>query len=352
VIAALLLAQVVARPVAEVRELAPRAASWDEMARSVLDPRWILPSDLPLADERGVAWLLEDELPRRVALLVPPSVEDPTAPRSFGDLAARARGADAQTIEALLERTRKSQPALWEALAPFAKELLRDERLRAEAWDPEEDRGNDGLFLARPLTLAGRRDAPWSALSGSRLVQQGAALVYADLEAIKAAENDFTTYRARPGTSYERIFAREESHLRGLDPEGRPFAALGLFFESDLPFPFGSYECELGILNRVRADGRIACDILSTSADFHWMAGRDLFVPVRASDDTWQGTLVVRLFGFDLRDVPDGDEARRAGLRTSLGSLKREGEAAFRTSGGAPRTLEGTLPEFVVRSRR
>ncbi len=333
--------------------LAPRAASWDEMTRAVFDPRWILPAGLPLAeDEGGLAWELELELPRRVALVAEPSGSDPDAPRAFGDLVALARGASPESIEALLARTARAQPALWRELAPFAKELLRAEGLHARGWDPEQDRGNDGLLLARPLTLARRADAPWSGLSGSRLVQQGAAFVRGDLTAIKEAENDFTRYRGRPGTSYETIHALDGSHLRGLDPAGRPFAALKVFFESDLPFPFGSYACDLRILNRVREDGRLVCDIASPSDDFHWMAGRDLFVPVRASDGSWQGTLVVRLFGFDLAGVPDGDDARRTGLRASLGSLVREAEALFQAHGGPPRVLDGSVPPFEVRGRR
>ena len=251
-----------------------------------------------------------------------------------------------------VDATRDAQPELWRELGPFTKELLRDEALRRASWDPEKDAGNDGLLLARPLTLAGQTSAPWNECHGSLLVQQGATLVFADLEAIKAAENDFTLYPERPGTSYESIVAVEDRYLRGLDAAQRPFAALAVAFESDLPFPFGTYACDLRILNHVRDDGRMICEIASPSRDFHWMAGRDLFVPVYASDGSWQGQLVVRLFGFDLRNVPDGDDARRAGLRASLGSLKRESETLFRAHAGPPRTLTDDVPPFRVLSGR
>jgi hypothetical protein len=183
-------------------------------------------------------------------------------------------------------------------------------------------------------------------------VQQGAALVRADVATIKAVENDFPRYPGRPGTSYESIVPIDGSHLRGLDPRSSPFAALRVRFESDLPFPFSTYACDLRILNRLRADGRLVCDIASPSADFYWMAGRDLYLPVVASDGSFQGELVVRLFGFDLRGVPDGDDARRIGLRSSLGSLKREAEALFRAraTDGAP--SGGALPDFEVIARR
>jgi hypothetical protein len=337
----------------EVVLVEPRAASFDELAREVFDPAWILPSGLPLAPrEEGWAVELELELARLVALVVEPSPADPGAPRSFGDLVAASGGLDPVGIEALLARTELAQPELARALAPFARELLRDERLRSKRWDPERDRGDDGLLLARPLTLAGIAAGPWKDLDGSLLVQQGAALIRADVATIKAVENDFPRYPGRPGTSYESIAPVPGAYLRGLDPRGKPFAALRVRFESDLPFPFSGYACDLRILNRLREDGHLVCDIASPSRDFLWMAGRDLYLPVLASDGSWQGELVVRLFGFDLRGVPDGDDARRAGLRSSLGSLKREAEALFRERGGRAGPSRGGLPDFAVVARR
>lgn len=330
----------------------PRAASWDELARYVFDPAWILPSGLPLAPgEVGWAVELELELARLVACVGEPSAADVGAPRSFGDLVAASGGLDPAGIEALLARFERAQPELARALAPFARELLRDERLRSKHWDPDRDRGNDGLLLARPLTLAEVVAAPWKDLDGSRLVQQGAALVRADVATIKAVENDFPRYPGRPGTSYESITPVSDAYLRGLDPRGKPFAALRVHFESDLPFPYSGYACDLRVLNRLREDGHIVCDIASPSRDFLWMAGRDLYLPVVASDGSWHGELVVRLFGFDLRGVPDGDDARRAGLRSSLGSLKREAEALFRARGTSGRPSRGSLPEFAVVAR-
>lgn len=333
--------------------VAPRTVEWAEMVRTVFDPTWILPGGLPLAeDEEGLGWELGAELPPRVSLVVEPSPGDPGAPRSFGDLAVLARGLDPAQLAALLERVERAQPELWRAIGAFAGELLRDDGLRGAGWDPGRDCADDGLLMARPLTLEGLASEPWKSIRGSRFVQQAAAFVRADAEAIKAAENDYTRYTGRAGTSYESIEAVEGSYLRGLDPAGRPFAALAVRFESDLPFPFSSYECDLRILNRLREDGRLTCDIASPSRDFHWMAGRDLFVPVFSSDGAFQGELVVRLFGFDLRGVPDGDDARRGGLRASLGSLKREAEELFRGRAEVPLASGGQVPDFRVLSPR
>ena len=74
--------------------------------------------------------------------------------------------------------------------------------------------------------------------------------------------------------------------------------------------------------------------------------------PRFASDGSWQGELVVRLFGFDLRGVRAGDDARRAGLRSSLGNLKREAEALFRARGVRGEASGGAVPDFPVVARR
>lgn len=332
----------------------PRAATWDQVSKETLDPRWVVPAGLPPAREgRGIEWELEAELVRRVALLAEPSAADPGAPRSFGDLVALTRDAGAREggtreIDALLARLAAAQPELARELAPFARELLCEDALRAKGWDPERDSDRDGLLLARPLTLSERKDEPWASLEGSRLLYQGAALVRADVEALKEAESDFPRYPGRRGTSYESIALEPGSHVRGLDPRGRAFAALRVRFECDLPFPFGSYRCTLRILTRVRDDGLVVSDVLSTSDDFHWLAGRDVLVPVRASDGSPQGLVAVRLFGFDLDGVPDKDDHRRSGLRANLGALKLEAEALSRARGGELRTLEGAVPEFPV----
>ena len=125
-----------------------------------------------------------------------------------------------------------------------------------------------------------------------------------------------------------------------------------LGFRCNLPFPFSGYTCDLRVLNRLDGDGHLVTDIYSKSKDFHWMAGRDVFIPVRTSDGRWVATLAVRLFGFDLDGVPDRDGHRRAALRGSLGNLKRDAEASFAARNEPPRTVEGALPPFVVHGLR
>ncbi len=332
--------------------VAPREVSFAEMTREAFDVQWLLPEGLPVdaSEGFGPAWDLVPKMKELAALVVEPSKTDASAPRCLGDvaLAVRKAGGGKKAVESLLAQLEKTQPKLFEALEPCLSELLCDDKLHAKKWDPDHDDPCDGLFFARPLSMQRTKIAPWSKIEGSHLVQQGCALINADFEAIKAAENDYTTYPKRPGSDYKAIYPVENGFVRGLDDKKNPFAAVKIFFRCNLPFPFSHYDCDLRILNRTDEHGFFACDIYSTSKDFLWMAGRDVFIPVRASDGTWAGTLLVRLFGFDLKGVPDGDDNRQSALRSSVGCLKRQSEAAFARAGCKPRTIEGKTPEFEV----
>jgi len=298
----------------------------------------------------GPAWDLVPKMKELASWIAEPAKRDASAPRCLGDivLAVRRAGGGSRAVADEIAQLAVAQAQLLQMLQPCLSELLCDEKLRGRKWDPDDDDPCDGIFFARPLSMKKWNLAPWSKLDGSRLVQQGCTLIHADFEAIKAAENDYTTYSKRVGSAYEEIYPVADGFVRGVDDRQNPFSALKVFFRCDLPFPFTGYDCDLRILNRTDSQGFFASDIYSTSRDFLWMAGRDVFIPVRTSDGTWVGTLLVRLFGFDLRAVPDGDGDRQAGLRSSLGSLKRDSEAEFARSGGRPRTVEKTTPLFEV----
>lgn len=338
-------------PNAESPTVLPRTVEWAELSPAAFDLAYLLPDDLVPASEgagqpvdlaRTLRRLASDQYARK-----------PGASEGwycFGDVvrAVRAAGGEAQACERVLARVRDFQPSLWKDLEPWASELLCDARFRSPQWDPDRDDPCDGFVFARPLTLKSRPEPVWKKRDSADLVQQAATLIHADFDAIKAAENDYTTYASRPGASYERIGPIADSYVQGKDPNGDAFSALRILFETDLPFPFSSFTCDLHVLNRVDERGRSVCDVYSASKDFHWLAGRDHFYPVRASDGEWVATLVVRWYGFDLRGVPDGDDARVSALRSSLGGLKRAAEDAFRAYGGPPRTVEGEFPPFQV----
>ena len=121
--------------------------------------------------------------------------------------------------------------------------------------------------------------------------------------------------------------------------------------QPSLPFPFGGYTCDLRILNRLDGEGRLVTDIHSTSRGFHWMAGRDVFLPLYDADGEWVAMVMLRQFGFDLKGVPDKAKHRRAALRGGVGNLKLGAERRFPGQGGEP-VVRGEVPTFVVRGAK
>lgn len=335
-------------PPVDAPSVLPRAATWDKLVATTFDVAYLLPDDLEVSHEGERPAVDLARTMRRIASEQHP--DQPGVPACFGDVivAYRAANGDVAAGRDVLARVARQNPTLWKELEPWAAELLCDARFRAAKWDPGRDDACDGFAYARPLTLAGRAEPKWRKRDGADLVQQAAVLVEADLEAITAAENDYRTFRSRPGASYERVGPIADTYLVGKDPRGAGFAALRFLFESDLPFPFSTFTCDLHVLHRVDAQQRLVSDVYTTSKDFHWLAGRDHYFPVRTSAGAWVATLIVRWSGFDLRGVPDGDSDRAAALRSNLGGLKRDAEAKFRAYGGPPRTVEGSWPAFEV----
>lgn len=331
--------------------MAPRTIAWPELGPATFDIAYILPEDLVLASEGEEPAVDLARTMRRLAVDRYAAKPDSTLTLNcLGDVirAVRDSGGEAEGRERVLARVRDEQPTMWRDLEPWISELLCDARFRDRKWDPDRDDPCDGIVFARPLSLKGRSETVWKKRDSADLVQQAAVLVYADLEAIKTAENDYPTYPGRPGSNYERVGPIADTFVVGEDQRGNGFSALRMLFETDLPFPFSTFTCDVHILNRVDRRGELVCDIYSTSKDVHWMAGRDHYFPVRASDGEWIATLVVRWFGFDLRGVPDDDDARRGAMRSSLGGVRREAERVFRLYGGPPRTVDERVPPFEV----
>ncbi len=329
----------------------PRTIEWADIGREAFDTAYILPDDLLPSREGGGEPVDLARVMRRLAgdRYAPKSDEIVTL-NCLGDVirAVRDSGGDRAGRDRVLARVRQVQPTLWKDLEPWIVSLLCDSKFRERDWNPDRADSCDGFVFARPLSLRGRSEAVWKKRDSADLVQQAALLVYADLDAIKAAENDYRTYPSRPGAHYERIGPIADSYVIGDRSPYGAFSALRILFETDLPFPFSTFTCDLHILNRLDRHEQLVCDVYSTSKDFHWLAGRDHFFPVRASDGEWIATLVVRWFGFDLRGVPDDDDARCSAMRSSLGGLRREAESLFRAYGGPPRTVEGAFPPFEV----
>jgi len=352
-LALLLLANDGAVAAAQPFKLEPRSASWSDLQR-VFPQEWMLPEALwaptdPAARDATLPFALE----RLAAARFEASPAAPAWTRSLGDIVqeARKRGTSKDKLDPLLAELKSANPTAHAECAKLVRELLYDSGLNAKKWNGDKDQSDDGLYFGAVLQLNKPQSKPWSDYKNLETVHQAAALVNADLEAIKTALNDYPSMLTDPGTSYEKIGPTAGTFVVGRDDARGPFAGLRITFRSDLPFPFGHYDCDLGILDTLDAKGRMTTYVFTPSNDFYWFAGQDWHHPIRSSDGAFQGLLLVRIAGFDMKSVPDGDSDRISGTRVALGNLKRRSEAAFRTYGGPPRTLSGAVPSFDVLAR-
>ncbi|MDF1801073.1 MAG: hypothetical protein P1V81_18035 [Planctomycetota bacterium] len=331
----------------ETFELAPRKVEWATMARDHFDLDWRLPSrrtDGGADLERDLRGLLAAELQLR-----PKAPVDAAPLTSFAALAQHLGTLPTAERVAALDDLLETDPATAERYGGYLRQLLLDGTLFGDDWDPEDDADDDGLLRGTGWELP-KTKAPWTGVGVDAVAEQGAVFVRADLFSFKEAENDYSVYDQDVAADYESIGPVRGSLVVGDDPAGRPFASYRVQFECDLPFPFGGYDCDLRVLNRMTRSGELVAHIYSESEDFHWIAGRDRFLSVRSAPDAAPlGYLVVRVYGFDLAGVPDGRDHRRTALRSSLGNLKRKAEARFAETG--PRDVPGELPVPPLRGR-
>lgn len=280
-------------------------------------------------------------------------------PLVLGDLLARATAAarnpnlDAarKEVAALLADARARVPAsLWPQVEP----LLDVREFLSPKWDPDDDEDSSGFLTGASWELPA--DC-WPAGDGKRNVEQCAVFMAADLASIKLCEADFPSYFEYPDNNYLHVAAVPHSYHVELLPEREPVAGLAcavrttltMDFESDLPFPFGTYACRLRMLTELDEEGRTITWVYSDSPDFNWLAGYDVYEPVHDSTGAFVGMLVIRQFGCDLDGVPDGGGDHRGGMRTVLGGVKRQAEALWRErSASGPFPLTGAVPVFAV----
>jgi hypothetical protein len=326
---------------------APRPIDWKEFAGKQIDPSWILPER-----SRAAGGNFLQEMRKLASLKMPKAsvAQDGEVIANFGDAVkiffeAKKKG---QSLAGALKKLEARHPEVKKRLNDTFRQLVVDDGLFKKSWLPESNWDDDGIYMAPTWDLGNEPLKPWSTLDGTVEVNQAAALYFADLDAIKAAENDYRSYPKRPGAEYEAIYAKRGSYVSGFDPKRRPFTALEAYFRQDLPFPFSDYECDLEIYNTLDSTGALATHVYSKSEDFYYLVGRDVFIPVRTSRGEWVGMLVARAFGFDLRGVPDDRDARQQGMRAGLGNLKRESEALFRKRGFQPLTIERAVPRPPV----
>ncbi|MFT7669807.1 MAG: hypothetical protein ACI8X5_002514 [Planctomycetota bacterium] len=328
-------------------EVKAKKLSWEKLSPNVFDRKWILPEPRTVPGPNLLA-----EMRSLIALRFDILAPDGNRYRCFGDLVAAANDLNHQARQDWLDLL---APVLSADFENDLGKLIFDERLHSEEWKPSKSHAHDGLLLGSSWNMEREKKGPWSEVDVRPLMEQAAILLRADLANVKSIENDYRAYPDNVGMDYEEIYPVDGSYFVGSDSDSRPFSTLSLRFRCDLPFPFTTYSTLLRILNRFDESGVLYTDIYSTSNDFYWMAGRDVFLPVTTTDGEWVAFLLVRHFGFDLDGVPDGSDDRQEALRSSLGNLKRNSERLYRNRpepNGAPRNSPTLLHSVRVLGRK
>ena len=297
------------------------------LAATGVDAKWLLPQEVIDAKDSLVSEA------RRVvdAKFEPVEGEGRFAKvRNVGDLVAlfAPLASDAAALDAAFRDLERDRPEVFKVVSKLLPDLLRSGAIVRKDYDPAEELRDDGFHLGKDLSLSDDLPEPWKSLDEGDVLQQGAILIRADFATIKAVERDYPKYFERAGQNYEEIRAIDGSYRSGSAPEVGAFGTHRMYFRCDLPFPFSNYECDLVVVDRHAPSGNPRCAVYSTSSDFHWLAGVDTYLPIRDSSGGFQGWLIVRQFGFDLDDTPDGDSDRESALRSSLTNLKRDAERA------------------------
>jgi hypothetical protein len=330
-------------------ELAPTTLAWVDLSPKVFDRRWVLPER---RRAKGRDFL--EAMRSLLRLQFDVTLEDGSRYRCFGDLVAASRGLAPGARDRWYEALEQAAPKLMAEQGGVLTQLLFDDHLLSSSWKPSKNHKRDGLLVAESWNMKGE-GAPWDAIDVRPVMEQAATVLHADLASIKAVENDYRAYPDNVGADYEEIYPIANSYFVGSDAGRRPFSALTIQFRCDLPFPFSDYTTRLGILNTYDDAGVLQTDIYSTSKDFYWLAGRDVFLPVADSEGEDLAFLLVRHFGFDLDGVPDGPSNRREALRGSMGNLKRNSERLYgkrSTEQLTPRNGTDLLREVRVLGRK
>jgi hypothetical protein len=335
-----------------------REVSWSEFCRNHFQPDWALP--MPTQKEVGdlpvdlVAWF--QEFTTRDFALAPGTAPQPGhQPFGFGDLAIRLAPLreDSQALLLELERLSPSLPGMSKSERRNLGELLCDAGLYRKNWTPDDNLKDDGILHLQSWELKDNADrsALWKERSGDDTVLRSAALVFADLDAWFTAENDVDAYFTHAANRFEKVSIPSASRVRTKSPQGLEARAQIFRVLSDLPFPFGDYGGDNRVRLSVRPDSLVMNEVyMAKSDDFHWLAGRDVFLPLRSSTGDFIGLVIVQEFGFDIDGVPESDGNRKAAVRAALGNKKRQAELHFRPQEQVP-AQRGRLPEIAKPER-
>ena len=263
--------------------------------------------------------------------------------KSVGDMLEtfhKTRG-EAARQEELLGRLASRAPRVWEQVRDFLPEWARDDYLYSDGWTPQRTgrparAENDGILERPPFLLAASPSAPDETAQDEeedahRKIYQASAPVYASLEELFAAENDFGTYHRQAGANYREVFPLEGAYFTGTDPAGSPFLLYDVsYFQR--PLPLWNLRFKLRQMLH-RPGGRWQMENRLIEGDMHYLRLSIFYDPIHTLDGRLIGHVKTEWLDVDIRGLPDRDADRQAGVRGDVGNIKRMAEER---SGGIP----------------
>lgn len=343
-----------------------------EPANSGFDPKAVQPRIVSEAELRGRGFAKEWEFPRfkadgkpypgklfedscfRLARKPLVAAQGGQPELWLGDLLKdlhQANWTKAASKEALGKIKGKVSKADYEVL----EDLLTAYDLYGKKWNPRKGGQEHGMYFGDEWEF---KKSEWKHAKADREVEQIAQLIVSDLHAIKQTEADYQAYWDHVKHDWERIEVLPSQFMVVADEnEKQLMASTTVDFEFDLPFPFSTAEFRMFTLSCMLDDGSPILYLFATGDDLHWLAGYDVYEPVRDRDGNWVGTMMVRVFGLDIDGVPDGRGDRHDNLRGQFGNLRRGAEKLFanRNRGKVEPEVfpyQGELPNVPVRDGR
>lgn len=261
-----------------------------------------------------------------------PPVPDEDWVRSFGDMMLyfkNLRGKAPETEKAL-ETLKTKYPAIWSEVSDVIPQLVRNDYLYSEKWDPYQTstvKGKDGdgilFFDYWKMQPNPARSALWNNNPEEHHVYQAGVFIYATLQDIKSHERNFKEYLEYVGMGNLEVAMIGNSYIRGTDDKGDEFMGMEVWNAGALPWPYNPAAYAMKMFDYYNAKGQYVCEYYSENrADLNYMAGRDTYLEVKDSKNQPVGWLISTELDFDIKGLPEGDKDRIITIRGNWGNIK------------------------------
>ena len=230
-----------------------------------------------------------------------------------------------------MQRLRSQYAPIWEEIKDFLPGWIQDTFLYSPKWNPYE-RGspetadNDGILDRPPFLLrAGLQREGFVSPPKDRKIYQACAPIYAPLETIFMVENGFRDYPRQVGSNYQEVYPLKDAYFTGKDPGGNPFVLFDVAFKQK---PFSPVTLRFVLRQFIHFEaGRWVMENQLVEGDMNYLRLKIFYDPIITTEGRVIGYVKTELMDIDIRNIPDGDKDRIAGVRGDVGNIKLFSEA-------------------------